>query len=82
MSAAIDATIRYVRESHDRYLQELSELISIPSVSADPAHRDDVERCARRLVEQMKAIGLDSELLATDGNPLAYGCSGNDPEKP
>jgi acetylornithine deacetylase/succinyl-diaminopimelate desuccinylase-like protein len=54
-------------------LNELKSWIAIPSVSADPAQRGDVRRCCQRLVERMKAIGLQAELLETGGNPLAYG---------
>jgi acetylornithine deacetylase/succinyl-diaminopimelate desuccinylase-like protein len=54
-------------------LDELKSWIAIPSVSAHPAQQGDVRRCCQRLVERMKAIGLQSELLETGGNPLAYG---------
>jgi acetylornithine deacetylase/succinyl-diaminopimelate desuccinylase-like protein len=64
---------RYCNVHRDDYLDELKSWIAIPSVSADPAHRDDVRRCCERLVERMRAIGLDARLLETDGNPIAYG---------
>jgi acetylornithine deacetylase/succinyl-diaminopimelate desuccinylase-like protein len=66
----------------DDYLDELKEWIAIPSISADPAHAADVRRCCERLVARMAAIGLTSELLETDGNPLAYGQWCDAPGKP
>jgi acetylornithine deacetylase/succinyl-diaminopimelate desuccinylase-like protein len=55
------------------YLEELKDFLRIPSVSTDPAFKQDVLRCARFVVEQMQAAGLTAELIATDGYPLAYG---------
>ncbi|HEY5258570.1 MAG TPA: dipeptidase [Candidatus Baltobacteraceae bacterium] len=66
----------------DEHLEELKSWIAIASISADPAHRDDVARCCRRLVERMAQIGLASEVLETDGNPLAYGQWCGAPGKP
>ena len=63
----------YCDAHRDAYLQELKAWIAIPSVSADPAHRDDVRACCERLVERMRAIGLDARVLETAGNPLAFG---------
>ncbi|MDH2908948.1 MAG: dipeptidase [Candidatus Eremiobacteraeota bacterium] len=74
--------LSHVRRSHERYLDELKALIAIPSVSANPQHRDDMQRCAMLLVERMRGIGFEAELLATDGAPFAYGRYGHDPTKP
>ena len=71
---AIDSQLAGYCEAHEReHLEELKSWVAIPSISADPAHRADVRRCCQRLVERMSAIGLDSEILETGGNPLAYG---------
>ena len=74
--------LAYVRRSHERYLDELKALIAIPSVSANPQYRSDMERCATLLVERMRGIGFQAELLKTDGAPFAYGRYGHDPAKP
>ncbi len=63
----------YCNANRDAYLDELRAWIAIPSVSADPAHRGDVRACCERLVARMAAIGLEAQLLETDGNPLAFG---------
>jgi acetylornithine deacetylase/succinyl-diaminopimelate desuccinylase-like protein len=72
----------YCEEHRDRYLDELKRLIAIPSVSADPAHAGDVRRCCERLVARMSEIGLESRVLETGGNPLAYGSWLQAPGKP
>ena len=74
--------LAYVRGSHERYLDELKALVAIPSVSANPQHRGDLEHCARFLVKRMSEIGLEAELVPTDGVPFACGRFGNDPAKP
>ncbi|MGD0966881.1 MAG: dipeptidase [Candidatus Aquilonibacter sp.] len=63
----------YCNAHHDAYLDELKSWIAIPSVSADPERRGDVRACCERLVKRMRSIGLEAQLLETDGNPLAYG---------
>jgi acetylornithine deacetylase/succinyl-diaminopimelate desuccinylase-like protein len=63
----------YCNAHREDNLGELKEWIAIPSISADPAHRDDVRECCDRLVERMRSIGLDARVLETNGNPLAFG---------
>ncbi|MGA8535320.1 MAG: M20/M25/M40 family metallo-hydrolase, partial [Candidatus Tumulicola sp.] len=67
------ALAEFCDRSESRHLEELKRLIAIPSISADPAHRDDVRRCCGRLVECMNEVGLNARVLETGGNPLAYG---------
>jgi acetylornithine deacetylase/succinyl-diaminopimelate desuccinylase-like protein len=54
---------------------ELDALVRIPSISADPAHRDDVEASARTIADLMLASGLDDvrELRVDDGHPYVVG---------
>jgi acetylornithine deacetylase/succinyl-diaminopimelate desuccinylase-like protein len=72
----------YCDEHQQDYLNELVSWVAIPSISAQPDHRSDVRRCCERLVERMRSIGLQSEVLETGGNPLAYGAWLNAPGKP
>lgn len=79
----IDAAIvEYCDRNEARQLEALKALIAIPSVSADPAHEADVRRCCGRLVEAMRALGLEARVLETGGNPLAYGEWTGAPGKP
>lgn len=36
----------YIRKNEERFLDELASLVRIPSVSAKPEHRADIDRCA------------------------------------
>jgi succinyl-diaminopimelate desuccinylase len=53
-------------------LQELSELLRIPSVSADSKHRDDVKKAADWVANQFRRMKLQVEVIATPGNPIVY----------
>ena len=55
------------------WLDELSEWLSIPSVSADPAHADDVRRAGEWLCERVRSAGGDCDLVDWHGQPLAVG---------
>lgn len=49
---------------------ELSEFLSIPSISADPARSSDVAACAKWLADRMAGVGLSTEVVATPGHPI------------
>jgi acetylornithine deacetylase/succinyl-diaminopimelate desuccinylase-like protein len=55
------------------WFDELSELLGIPSVSADPAHAGDVERAAEWLAEFVRGAGGEAEVLPTETFPLVVG---------
>ena len=66
--------ITYVREERERYVNELKALVAIPSISADPAYKSDVRRCAQAFVDRMREAGMQrGDVLETRGNPVAYG---------
>jgi acetylornithine deacetylase/succinyl-diaminopimelate desuccinylase-like protein len=52
---------------------ELAELIAIPSVSADPAHRDDVKRAGEWVCDFIRRIGGTAELTPFGERDLALG---------
>jgi acetylornithine deacetylase/succinyl-diaminopimelate desuccinylase-like protein len=55
------------------WLEEVSEWLRIPSVSADPAHRDDVRAAGQWLCDFVRAAGGECELFDFGGQPLALG---------
>ena len=64
---------KYVEENKDRMLEELFSLIRIPSVSAQPAHKEDMVRCAERWKELLLEAGVDkAEVMPSKGNPMVY----------
>ena len=58
---------------HEALVAELAELIAIPSVSADPAHADDVARAADWVAARITAAGGTVEILDRGGRPLVIG---------
>jgi acetylornithine deacetylase/succinyl-diaminopimelate desuccinylase-like protein len=58
---------------HDELVAALAELIAIPSVSADPAHADDVRRAADWVVARIEAAGGAAEIEDRGGRPLVIG---------
>ena len=64
----------FISKSKDRFVEELFELLRIPSVSADPAYANDVRKTAEYLADKMKEAGADEvEIFETAGHPIVYG---------
>lgn len=64
----------YISEHKDRFLEELLELLKIPSVSADPAFKNDVIKTAEAIKISLENAGCDRvEICETDGYPIVYG---------
>jgi acetylornithine deacetylase/succinyl-diaminopimelate desuccinylase-like protein len=55
------------------WLDELSELLRIPSVSADASHQDDVRRAAEWICSFVRGAGGDCDVLERSGRPLVIG---------
>jgi len=73
----------YLNANKERYLNELLELLRIPSVSADPRFSGDVRRMAEATAEHLKAAGADAvEIHDTAGHPIVYGEKMIDPKAP
>ena len=74
---------KYVEENKQRFLDELFELIRIPSISSESKHKPDMYRCAEQWTKIMLAAGADrAEVYETEGNPVAYGEKIIDPALP
>ena len=69
-------------DNQQRFIDELTRWVAIPSISADPAHAGDVRRCAQAMVDRMRELGFTAEVLETTGHPVAYGEWLNAPGKP
>ena len=65
---------QYIETNKDRFLEELFELIRIPSISSQSEHKEDMIRCANKWKEFILAAGADkAEVMPTEGNPIVYG---------
>jgi acetylornithine deacetylase/succinyl-diaminopimelate desuccinylase-like protein len=64
----------YIDSNKDRFINELFELLRIPSISADPAYKNDVVKTAAAIKEQLIAAGAEKvEICETAGYPIVYG---------
>ncbi len=73
---------RFLEQNRQSHLESLFELLRIPSVSADPKHRPDMQRAAEWVRDRFIQAGLHSELIAGNGPPLVYAESKPVPGKP
>jgi len=63
----------YIEQNKDRFINELIDLLRIPSVSADSRHKADVERAAEFVRKSLLEAGVDhAELCPTPGHPIVY----------
>ena len=63
----------YVSEHKDRFLNELIELLKIPSISADSAYKNNVINTAKAVMDSLEKAGCDKvELCETKGYPIIY----------
>src|SRR4051794_506980 len=80
MSKAID---HYVRENETRFLEELKDLLRIPSISTLPENKEATHRAADFVVDHLWAAGLENvELIETSKHPLVYADWLHAPGKP
>jgi acetylornithine deacetylase/succinyl-diaminopimelate desuccinylase-like protein len=79
----MNSSISYIQSNKERFLQELIDLLRIPSISADPAYSNDVHRTAESVAAHLKKIGIDTvEICQTAGYPIVYGEKMIDPSLP
>ena len=63
----------YIEKHRERFLEELFELIRIPSVSSKEENRDDMHRAALHIKESLIKAGAEkAEVCPTDGHPVVY----------
>jgi acetylornithine deacetylase/succinyl-diaminopimelate desuccinylase-like protein len=73
----------YQEKNKDRFLQELLEMLRIPSVSANSDHKEDMIKCAEVVKQRLLEAGAaKAEVYSTDGHPVVYGEKIIDPSKP
>ncbi|WP_068599058.1 dipeptidase [Vaginella massiliensis] len=70
----MEKTQQFIQENKQRFLDELIELLKIPSISADPAYTQDVLDTAEKVAEFLRKANVDNiEIAETEGYPVVYG---------
>ncbi len=73
----------YIDENKSRFLDELIGLLRIPSISADPKYKPDVDRTAEEVAAHLRKSGVDKvQIYPTPGHPVVYGEHILDPSLP
>ena len=73
----------YQEKNKDRFLNELLDLLRIPSVSAKAEHKPDMITCAEAVKQRLIEAGVDqAEIYETAGHPVVYAEKMIDPSKP
>ncbi len=71
----------YIKENKERFINELFDLLRIPSISAQSEHKPDMQRCAEFLAAALVKAGADrADVLPTEGNPVVYAEKTVDPK--
>jgi acetylornithine deacetylase/succinyl-diaminopimelate desuccinylase-like protein len=75
--------VSFARDNQQRFLNELKDLLRIPSISTLEEHKSDVQKAAEFVARELRRIGMEHvELIPTKGHPLLYADWLNAPGKP
>jgi acetylornithine deacetylase/succinyl-diaminopimelate desuccinylase-like protein len=70
----MNAWKEFQEANKDRFLQELLDLLRIPSVSAKSEHNDDMQACAKAVAKSLTDAGAQiATIYETEGHPIVYG---------
>ncbi len=70
----LQEALDYAHQNRERFLTELKEVLTIPSISTDPDHKGDIQHAAEWMAGQLRAIGMEHvQILPTAGHPVVYG---------
>lgn len=70
----MDTIKDYLGKNRERFLDELIQLLKIPSISADPAYKGDMLKAAEAVKKSLLDAGCDlAEVCETPGHPVVYG---------
>ena len=73
----IDAVLSHVDDNLDAALERLKALVRIPSISTDPAFKNDCQAAADWLVADLASLGVEAEARRTPGHPMVVGHVGD-----
>jgi acetylornithine deacetylase/succinyl-diaminopimelate desuccinylase-like protein len=63
----------FVSQHHQQNVEELKELLRIPSISSLSEHKEDIQKAASWIADKLKNIGMEHvEIVQTKGHPIIY----------
>ena len=66
----MQAVLDYLKQHEEQSIEQLTQYVRFPSVSAQPQHQKDMVACAEWVVKHCRGIGLDAKLCKTKGHPI------------
>ena len=74
MTDSRSAALQYAHNNVQKVLDELFELLRIPSISTTPECKEDVRRAAEWVAAKLRALGMKNvQLFPTEGHPVVFG---------
>ena len=64
---------RYVESARPEFEAKLQEWVEIPTISAEPDHKPDIDRGADAAIQYLRSLGAEAEKVDTPGNPVVVG---------
>lgn len=69
----MEQVLTYIESNKERYLSELKQFLSLPSVSSQSSHNADIQRCAEWVADHIRSIGMQNvQIMPTGGHPVVY----------
>ena len=62
----------YLQEHRQDFEEELCEFLRIPSISADSRYQQQTGQASEWVADQFRRLGMETEMIATEGHPLVY----------
>ena len=79
----MEKVLSFVDENRERFVEELTEWVKIPAISADPAHKQDLVKNAEHLAAELRRLKADRvEIWPTKGHPAVFAEFNHAPGKP
>ncbi|MDL1912191.1 M20 family dipeptidase, partial [Chloroflexi bacterium CFX6] len=72
----LQSALEYASQNRARFLDDLKEILAIPSISTDAEYKDETARAAQWTADYLKKLGMENvEIMPTaeDGHPVVYG---------
>ncbi|WP_243375195.1 dipeptidase [Microvirga solisilvae] len=69
----LDQVLSKIDADLDASLERLFQWLKMPSISTDPAYKDDCRKAGQWLVDDLKSIGIEASLRETGGHPAVVG---------
>jgi acetylornithine deacetylase/succinyl-diaminopimelate desuccinylase-like protein len=79
---ALDAVLAYLQAHQQKHVDQLCDLLRIPSISSQSDHAPDIRRAAEFCASELRELGLEVEIVEGDGHPLVFARTKPLPDRP